>query len=88
VGDAITLSTKVDGIIVVAKTKAVRRQMLGELARQLSSVPARVLGYVATGAAKGEGYGYEYDYAYGYRRGRYDSRPSEHSELPYARGEA
>ena len=88
VGDAITLSTKVDGIIVVAKTKVVRRQMLGELARQLSSVPARVLGYIVTGSAKGEGYGYEYDYAYGYRRGNYYSRQSEHIEQSHVRGEA
>jgi Mrp family chromosome partitioning ATPase/capsular polysaccharide biosynthesis protein len=87
VGDAITLSTKVDGIIIVTKMKAVRRQMLGELARQLSAVPVRVLGYIATGAAKGEGYGYEYDYAYGYRRGHYSSRPSEHSEQSHVRGE-
>jgi hypothetical protein len=62
--------------------------MLGELSRQLSTVPARVLGYIATGSTKGEGYGSEYDYAYGYRRGHYYSRPSEHVEQTHVRGES
>jgi succinoglycan biosynthesis transport protein ExoP len=61
VGDAMTLSGKVDGIIVVTRMKVVRRHMLGELSRQLATVPTRVLGFVVTDAAgEDEGYGYGY----------------------------
>jgi len=61
VGDAMTLSRKVDGIIVVTRMKVVRRHMLGELSRQLATVPTRVLGFVVTDAAgEDEGYGYGY----------------------------
>ncbi len=35
VGDAMTLSTKVDGVMVVTRMNVVRRHMLSELARQL-----------------------------------------------------
>ena len=41
-----TLSTKVDGIVVVTRIKTVRRPMMNELARQLSTVPTPVLGVV------------------------------------------
>jgi Mrp family chromosome partitioning ATPase len=61
VGDAMTLSSKVDGILVVTRMKVVRRHMLSELARQLASVPTPVLGFVVTDAAgEEEGYGYGY----------------------------
>jgi polysaccharide biosynthesis transport protein len=61
VGDAMTLSSKVDGILVVTRMKLVRRHMLSELARQLESVPTPVLGFVVTdAAAEDEGYGYGY----------------------------
>ena len=66
VGDAMTLSTKVDGVIVVARMKVVRRQMLNELARQLHAMPTPVLGFVATAAGVEEGYGYAYNYGYGH----------------------
>jgi succinoglycan biosynthesis transport protein ExoP len=65
VGDAMTLSAKVDGVIVVARMKVVRRQMLHELARQLSSMPTPVLGFVTTAAGEEEGYGSGYGYGYG-----------------------
>ena len=64
VGDAMTLSSKVDGIVVVTRMKIVRRQMLAELARQLASVPTPVLGFVVTDAAE-ENAGYGYGYGYG-----------------------
>ena len=64
VGDAMTLSNKVDGVIVVARMKVVRRQMLHELARQLGAMPTPVLGFVVTAA--GDEQGYEYGYGYGY----------------------
>ena len=74
VGDAMTLSRKVDAIVVVTRMRIVRRQMLSELARQLSSVPTPVLGFVVTDAA-GEEEGYGYGYGYGYY-----SRPYAPSE--------
>jgi Mrp family chromosome partitioning ATPase len=64
VGDAITLSAKVDAIVVVARAKVVRRQMLSELSRQLASVPTPVIGLVVTGAESEAGYGYGYGYGY------------------------
>jgi polysaccharide biosynthesis transport protein len=66
VGDAIALSTKVDGIIVVTRMKLVRKQMLSELGRQLATVPTPILGFVLTGAGEEEGYGDRYGYGYGY----------------------
>jgi non-specific protein-tyrosine kinase len=88
VGDAITLSSKVDAIVVVTRIKTLRRQMLGELARQLSTVPTRVVGYIATGGAPGESYGYESGYGYGYRRGHYSSHQADHDVRAHARDEA
>ncbi len=52
VGDALTLSRKVDGIVVVTRINLVRRPMLHELARLLAMTPARVLGFIATGTGK------------------------------------
>jgi polysaccharide biosynthesis transport protein len=63
VGDAMTLSTKVDGILVITRMKTVRRQMLNELSRILAGSPTPVLGYVVTGADEEEGYGYGYGYS-------------------------
>jgi Mrp family chromosome partitioning ATPase/capsular polysaccharide biosynthesis protein len=62
VGDALTLSKKVDGVIVVARMKVVRRQMLAELARQLGAMPTPVLGFVVTAAGDEPDYGYGYGY--------------------------
>jgi Mrp family chromosome partitioning ATPase len=64
VGDATALAGMVDGIIVAAKTKSVRRSMLREVARILKGVPAAQLGFVATGADLGGAY-------YGYGAYRY-----------------
>jgi polysaccharide biosynthesis transport protein len=72
VGDAMALSTKVDGILVVTRMQVVRRQMLNELDRQLASSPTPVLGFVVTAAGDDEGYGYGY--------GSYHTRPYEQSE--------
>lgn len=85
VGDALTLSSKVDGIIVATKMKIVRRHMLGELARQLAGSPTPVLGYVVTGAQEDGGYGYGYD-DYGYAPRPYERR--EHPERVGGGGEA
>jgi capsular exopolysaccharide synthesis family protein len=71
VGDAMTLSAKVDGIIVLTRLNVVRRAMLDELRRILNNTPAAKLGFVVTGAEVeeehryGPGYGYRYVYGYG-----------------------
>jgi Mrp family chromosome partitioning ATPase/capsular polysaccharide biosynthesis protein len=72
VGDAIALSTKVDGILVVTRMKLVRRQMLSELGRQLATVPTPVLGFILTGAGEEEGYGDGYGYGYAYHPHAYE----------------
>ena len=64
VSDAMTLSSEVDAIIVVARLGVVRRPMLDELTRQLAASPATVLGVVVTNAASDGGHGYGYGYYY------------------------
>jgi Mrp family chromosome partitioning ATPase/capsular polysaccharide biosynthesis protein len=81
VGDAMTLSNKVDGIVVVTRLQVVRRHMLGELGRQLATVPTPVLGFVVTGAGEDEGYGYGYGYGY-------HAKPYEQSSKARAGSEA
>jgi len=64
VGDAMTLSAQVEGIIAVTRLRFVQRQLLHELARHLEMCRAEKLGFVLTGAELEEGYGYGYyDYA-------------------------
>lgn len=59
VSDALTLSTAVDGMIVVSRIDVVRRNMLAELHRLLAMCSAPKLGFVLTGADHEEGgYGY------------------------------
>jgi Mrp family chromosome partitioning ATPase len=69
VGDVMTLSTKVDAIVVVTRLGIHRRQ-LEELARQLHNCRAPVLGFVLTGASHGD----SYSYGYGYDQRAYDVR--------------
>jgi Mrp family chromosome partitioning ATPase/capsular polysaccharide biosynthesis protein len=67
VGDAMTLSTKVDGVIVVTRMNVVRRNMLAELGRQLAHTPAAKLGFVLTAAGQEDGgFGLGYGYSYGH----------------------
>lgn len=66
VGDAMTLSAKVDALMIVTRFSLIRRPMLGELHRVLDTCPAGKLGFVLTGAELEEGYGYGYSYGYGY----------------------
>jgi Mrp family chromosome partitioning ATPase len=82
VSDAMTLSSKVDGVVVVARIKVVRRQMLNELARQLATMPAPVLGFVVT--AGDEEQGYAASQAYGYHAKPY----VQSEEAQRARSEA
>jgi succinoglycan biosynthesis transport protein ExoP len=73
VSDAITLSTRVDAVLVVVRLGVVDRRMLRELSRQLEASPARKLGFVLAGGDVGELYGA--GYAYG--RGKPEDRRSE-----------
>ncbi len=66
-GDAMTLSTKVDGLLLVVRMNVVRRKMLIELERVLERAPATKLGFVLTDAPMETGYGYAY--RPGYRAG-------------------
>ena len=68
VGDALTLSSKVEGIIVAVRLTGARRPLLTELARVLERVPSVKLGFVLTDAKQEEGYGYG-DYGYYYETG-------------------
>jgi polysaccharide biosynthesis transport protein len=63
-GDAMTLSAKVDAMFVVARLRFVRRGVLEELARQLETCQAEKLGFVLTGAELEEGYGQGDYYSY------------------------
>jgi succinoglycan biosynthesis transport protein ExoP len=60
-GDAMTLSPKVDAIVVVTHLGIQRRQ-LKEFARELHKCRAPVLGFVLTGASHGDSYTYGYGY--------------------------
>ena len=72
VGDVIALSSRIDGIVVVARSKVLRRQTLAELNRLLAMVRTPVLGFVATGEGDGESHaaGFATD---GYRAGAFDA---------------
>jgi Mrp family chromosome partitioning ATPase len=64
VGDAMVLTSRVDALILVARLKLLRRNMLREVARLLQTARARSLGFVVTGAESVTAYGYEYGYTY------------------------
>ena len=61
VGDVLTLSTKVDAMVVIARL-GIHRPQLHELARQLQNCRAPILGYVLTGVSHGDSYSYGYGY--------------------------
>ena len=53
-----TLSGRVDAMIIVTRLNTVRRPMLTEVHRLLESCPAAKLGFILTAAEREEGYGY------------------------------
>jgi tyrosine-protein kinase len=55
VGDVAALSSRADGIVIVARPQALRRQTLVELARLLTLLRTPALGFVATGEDDGDG---------------------------------
>lgn len=63
-GDALTLSARVDAIMVVARVNRVRRHTINELRRVLDTSPAAKLGVVLTGSAAEDDYGGAYGYHY------------------------
>jgi polysaccharide biosynthesis transport protein len=67
VGDAMTIATRADALILVAGLNQVRRASLAETRRVLEACPALKLGFIATGSNGGGGYGYQYPSA-GHRR--------------------
>lgn len=69
VGDAMTLSSRVDGLILLTRLDVVRRPMLRELSRVLESMPLAKLGYVVTGSRDETAYSYGYGYGYSARPG-------------------
>jgi non-specific protein-tyrosine kinase len=76
VGDAMVLSSVVDGIVAVARLSLIRRPAVGELRRVLDNCPSSKLGVVVTAAELEEGYGgYGYGYGYGYGTRRRDGKP-------------
>jgi Mrp family chromosome partitioning ATPase len=66
VADAMTLSARVDAMVVVTRMNIVRRPMLNELRRLLDAAPAAKLGFIATGVPADEAYGVGYGYGHGY----------------------
>jgi Mrp family chromosome partitioning ATPase len=64
VGDALSLSARVDGMLVVARMNVVRRPMASELRRLLATAPCRVVGLALTGAESDDAYGYGAGYSY------------------------
>jgi capsular exopolysaccharide synthesis family protein len=66
VGDAIALSAKVDGMIVLTRLGVVRRKTVDELRRVLSTTTAAKIGFVVSGAQLEHDQRYGYGYGYGY----------------------
>ncbi len=75
VGDAVVLSGKVDGLILVSRLKMLRRATLNELKRVLGTSRAEKLGFVQTGVPAADSY-----YAYGGYA--YEPSTAERKELP------
>jgi polysaccharide biosynthesis transport protein len=71
--DALTLSSHVDALLVVARLGVLRRTMVRDLKRFLVSAPSRTLGIVVTGAPVESAYGYYAEQ----RRGRTEAVPAE-----------
>jgi polysaccharide biosynthesis transport protein len=71
VGDALALSAKVDALVLVLRM-GIERPVVHELARQLQSSQAPVLGFILTGIAQegADGYRYADGYGYGYGYGQ------------------
>ncbi len=74
-GDAMTLSGRVDGIVIVVSLDATRRPTLNELHRVLEACPARKLGFALAGVEPTVDYGYA-----GYYQEQRDQADKERQE--------
>jgi polysaccharide biosynthesis transport protein len=85
IGDALTLTSKVDALILVTRLNLLRRPMLRELERALARCRAKPLGIVVTDVPAADTYGYAYGYEHvqGERRSPDDPRDptSKESQL-------
>jgi tyrosine-protein kinase len=70
VGDAMTIATRTDAVVLVAGMHQVHKASLAEMRRVLDACPARKLGLIATGSDGGGAYGY------GRRYSRNGARPA------------
>ena len=77
-GAGIALTAEVDAVLVVSRLKVVRSQALADLRRVLDASPARKLGFVVTGARRGDTYG----------SGRYGRTQASRIDIPFRIGEA
>ena len=71
--DTMTLSARVDGLVVITRLPFLKRSTLHELHRALEASPATKLGFVLTGTTGTDtdgGYGYGYGYGHGQPSGR------------------
>ena len=68
VGDAMALTAKVDAVVLVTRLNVLRRPMVTEVRRLLTTAPALSLGFVLTGAGGDESYESASYYAYVPRR--------------------
>jgi polysaccharide biosynthesis transport protein len=68
VGDAASLSTSVDAVVIVARMQRLRRANVSEIHRMLGTTRVLKLGFVLTGVERGEAYGYG-GYGYGSQNG-------------------
>jgi polysaccharide biosynthesis transport protein len=64
VGDATTLSARVDGLLAVVRLRETRREALVNFGRQLEKCPTAQLGFIATNIPASVEYGAWYDEAY------------------------
>ena len=65
VADGMTLTAKVDAVIVAVRISVVRRQTLRELHRLVETAPVAKLGFFMTDADVSDDAGYGYGYVYG-----------------------
>jgi polysaccharide biosynthesis transport protein len=80
IGDAMTISSKVDGTVAVVRMNVLTRPQVAELRRLLETSPATTLGFVITGAEEDE-----YHYAYGFHGYHTPPGQSERRERPPVR---
>lgn len=64
VGDAASLATKVDGVIIVVSLGKTRKKALATLRHFMDTVPCNVLGIVINQAGSSNSYGNAYSYTY------------------------